>query len=464
MRALSILVLASTVLCFSSQRALAFEKYGNLLGCPVTDLTAEDTGGQSFLSFIKATVKPELEKYATRGYPVADGQRLLNTLEWVDNKVSRQVLSSVKGTTKTERLENLKKIGDQLKGKVANLHSLPQMIADTGLASDRYTLSTYIGLASCGGSSLKLADDNYAYNIHYGTGDEKKDQQTGRSFGASRVFRATDSSYSHYLTTLEEYVATDSENVQEFIKTIMETLTNSVTSNYEKVNDQGDGVLTDFFAIWTAEQTRNLMDGHVKLHWDAALLQVTLLSAFHAGQDKIVLFYKDPLSERVSFTDKTYELAWPRKNRQSQTCDVDLESRTTKDATLKDYIGVHYRTFEHCGRSGINMSRNEWKRLSKEITRYLLAKTTGRQKVEDVRRYIKGYVNLDLDENGREYREDDQDILREIARFLINDKTPDTIRDWRGLSKATAELLELVRIEANDITAEISDRYPNRLR
>ena len=43
------------------------------------------------------------------------------------------------------------------------------------------------------------------------------------------------------------------------------------------------------------------MDNRITTHWDAALLEVTLLGAFHAGQKEIKLFYKDPLTGEQRF-------------------------------------------------------------------------------------------------------------------------------------------------------------------
>jgi hypothetical protein len=444
--------------------AFGFEKYGNLLECPVVDLTQKsEFHGQSFLNLIKTTVKPELDSFVTDGYAVTSGQDLVDGLDIVDNKVRRQAINSVSGENTKDKIKNLKKIGDMLEGQNANLYNLPNKLRNTGLVKDRFTLSTYIGLISCGGSSMKLADDNYAYNIHYGIGNVDKDDRTGRSFGASRIYHATDSSYTHYLRTLESYTTKSPANMKYFTKTVMETLTNSNPRGYEDVNDYGDAVLTDFFAIWTAEQTRNLMDGFVKLHWDAALFQVTMISAFHAGQDEIKLFYKDPLGGKYYFTDTTYKLAWPRKNHSAETCDVDLESRRLKKASLTDYIGVHYRTYKHCGRSGVNMSRNEWKRLGKEITAYMKNDEKGSELLKEIRSIIGNYIDLSKNERGKKYRSNQHDIIRELARFLIKNDAPETYKEWEEVSALTSELLEYVQEKANEITAVISEKYPRQI-
>ncbi|MDA8792975.1 hypothetical protein N9N67_07005 [Bacteriovoracaceae bacterium] len=458
------LILTLSLSLAASYTTFAQEKYGNLIGCENIDLSKKSKHhGKTFLHLIRETVKPELDIYATQGYKVTSGQNLVDGLDKVESKVKRQALKSVRGSSKAQKIKNLKAIGDKLEGETVNLYNLPGKLAATKLVGDRYTLSTYIGLISCGGSTMKLAPDNYAYNIHYGTGDVDKDDRTGRSFGASRIYHATDSSYSHYLKTLKNYVTKTPDNVQYFTKTIMETLTSSNPRGYKKVNDHGDAVLTDFFAIWTAEQTRNIMDGYVKLHWDAALFQTTLLSAFHAGQDKIKMFYKDPLSGKVYFTDKTYKLKWPRKNHEEETCEVDLESRKVKSADLTDYIGVHYRTYKHCGRSGVNMSRNEWKKLGREITKYLYSSEEGSKLLADVREILGEEIDLSKNERGKKYRKSSHDIYRELARYLIKNDAPASFKKWEELSKKTNDLLEYVRANANTITEIISAKFPKQI-
>ena len=448
-----LLVTLVTVLTVGATAA-AKEEIGNLLECPVMDLTSGKEKGRTFLDLIKKEIKPELDGFATEGYAIVDGDRLVDVLDKVDSKVRRQALSSVKGKNQRERIRNLKKIGDQLEGETGSVYTTHDILAGTGLVSNRFKLSTYVGLASCAGSHLKLADDNYAYNVHYGTGEMDKDDRTGRSFGASRVYHATDSSYTHYLSELEKFITDTPDNVKPFITTVMETLTNSEPRRYKDVNDQGDAVLTDFFAIWIAEQDRNIMDGRVKPHWDAALFQTTLLASFHAGQDEIKMFYRDPLSNELYFTDATFKLAWPRKDHANEECVVDLESRRVKDASLTDYIGVHYRTYKHCGRSGVNMSRKEWQKLGQEITAYVAETSEGRKMLQNVRKYMNG--------KGEKYR-GRPDIYRELAYFLISDKTPGKIRGWYSLSRNVATLLQYVQDNANEITERLEEKYDQKL-
>ena len=435
------------------QSSFAEEQIGNLLECPVLDITNSQQKGQTFLSLLQTQIKPELDSFATEGYKIVDGDRLVSVLDLVDKKVRRQALGSLKGSSKSEKIQNLKTIGDMLAGQMGSLYRTHELLAQTGLVRNRFKLSTYVGLASCAGSSLKLADDNYAYNVHYGTGAVEKDDRTGRSFGASRIFQATDSSYTHYLKMLERYIKEDPTNISDFMLTVMETLTNTEPRRYENVTDLGDSVLTDFLAIWIAEQDRNLMDGKVKPHWDAALFQVTLLAAFHAGQEQIKMFYKDPLTGQQFFTDRTFKLAWPKKNHTEETCVVDLESQSDKKASLTDYIGVHYMTYKHCGRSGVNMSRKEWRLLGQEITSFLMESKEGQALLEGVRKYTTEYARP-----GRK-----PDIIRELARFLINDKTPKKLSNWYRISGNTVKLLKYVQKNAPAITEKLEQKYPTAL-
>ena len=69
-------------------------------------------------------------------------------------------------------------------------------------------------------------------------------------------------------------------------------------------------------------------------------------------------------------------------------------------------------------------------------------------------------VDLSKNEKGKKYKSYEKDVLRELARFLINDETPKRITNWEELSHDTTELLDYIRIKANKITAKIEKEYP----
>ena len=94
-----------TVLSFGVS-ATAAEQLGNLLECPAMDMTDGKEKGRSLLDLIKKEIKPELDAFATEGYEIVDGDRLVDVLDKVDSKVRRQALSSVRGSSQRERIRN----------------------------------------------------------------------------------------------------------------------------------------------------------------------------------------------------------------------------------------------------------------------------------------------------------------------------------------------------------------------
>ena len=88
----------------------------------------------------------------------------------------------------------------------------------------------------------------------------------------------------------------------------------------------------------------------------------------------------------------------------------------------------------------------------------------GKKLLDNVRRHFKGVLDLSKNEYGSKYKSYEKDILRELARFLISDRTPKSIKNWEALSQDTAELLDYMRVNANDITETLSKKYTKELK
>lgn len=387
---------------------------------------------------MKTTVKPELDAVAINGYQMVDASTVMNFLSHVSPKVKWKALISSGTNVKNKQKESLRDIVDALAGKRVTMYTLPGEIAKVNPKANKYTLATYFGLANCGGAVIKFYDDNYAYNIHYGTGKKDKDNRIGRSFGAGPTRSAEDASDAAYLEDLQHYIQNDTDNIGEFYRTLLASLTNTDSSNYKNITKEGQTVLTDFLAVYTAEQDRNLMDGKVNLHWDAALLEVTLLAAFHAGQEEIKLFYKNPFDGQRYFTSKTYK--------QQNGCDIDLEQAKIKPATLVDYWQFSSsKDREHCKRSGINITKREFRALGKAITQYL--ENFYPEKINNVRKYLD---NVSYNKN----------IFYELSKFLISDKTKDSLGvDGTDLVNNFVELLEQIRLDAKELNKDLEYNY-----
>ena len=372
----------------------------NLLKYPsVVDLSEHK--GKTFFSLMETVIKPSLDEYATEGFEVANGKSVIASLKKVDPKVAKRALSAAGDA------ETLKQLADDLSENGAiTFYDLPQAIADAGVGRGRYDLSTFLALVSGGGVAVQINDDNIAYNVNYGTGETEKDEMTGRSFGEGPNRMALDASDKHYLEILESYVRSGDESIPNFYRSLLEILLNNDTKNYAKISIEGQVVATDFIAVYTAEQNRHLMADLKTHHWDAALLEVTLLSALHGGQKSVLVMFNGELTATTL--------------KQAPGCSE--EERVEKKASMVDYWQFSSSTDpESCNRSGINVTRRDFRSLGAAITEY--QRENNPELVENVERHFT---------NGRTKG----NLFAQLSEFLINYDTP------KKMNKANMELAE----------------------
>jgi hypothetical protein len=298
-----------------------------------------------------------------------------------------------------------------------------------------------LGLASCGGAVIKYADRNFAYNIHYGTGEQPKDERTGRSFGAGPSRAADDASDRAYLTDLEEFVRKTAD-LSPFYHTLLLALTNSDTAQYNTISDFGQTLLTDFLAVYTAEQDRNLMklvapkrqQSSLRPYWDAALLEVTFLATFHAGQEQIELFFEDPNDDikEYKFTDTVVEQG-PGGSRRTKT----------RKALLMDYWQYSSNPDpENRNRSGINITKKGFRKLGKLISDY--ERKNNNQLIANIERHFPTTVQ----KNGN--------VFEELSLFLINSETKKNLgQTANALADDFTTFLAQVRKDAHQISTKL---------
>lgn len=379
--------------------------------------------GKTYLAFMTDEVKPAMDKIATEGYVVKGGATMEVAYGAVHSKVQRKVDRDFGG------IDTVKEIADALEGQTVNLNNLPQKIKEVNSRVDIYDLSTFIGLASGGGVKIKYATDNYALNVHY----DKKEQRSGRSFGVGPTRAANDASDKEYLDDLEAYVRGSRDNLGAFYQAMFESLLNSDPSHYSEVSPEGQTVLTDFLAVFTAEQARNLMDRRIEPHWDAALLEVTLLGAFHAGQSKVKLYWHNSATDETSFTDKTLPQA---------RCEAP--SGTPQQARLRDYwqFSRNINDQSNCGRSGINITKQEFRKLGTRITAFVY---TNHRAVFDK---VKAGLGIDGPS---------MNLFESLSEFLINDATPKKLKasKVKAITDSWVEFLNVATENANAITGDI---------
>lgn len=343
--------------------------------------------GSTYFSLMSSVIKPALDQYASAGFTPLNGKALAAALKKVDSKVASSALRSAGG------IENLKLIADKLASEGAiTFYELPDAVSKSGRVQDRYGLSTFIALVSGGGVAVKIDSKNTAYNVNYGTGETEKDEMTGRSFGEGPSHMASDASDKFYLLTLENYVRSEGDAISSFYKSLLEILLNCDPANFKLISPEGQSVAGDFLAVYTAEQDRHLMADLKSHHWDAALLEVTLLSAFHAGQKNIMVMHNGELTATTM--------------KQAPGCEIG--ERAEKKASLVDYWQFSSSTDpESCNRSGINVTRRDFRALGAAITKFERANNP--EIVDRIERHFK---------------KKSTNLFAALSEFLINYRTP----------------------------------------
>lgn len=221
------------------------------------------------------------------------------------------------------------------------------------------------------GVEVVLTDDVTTYHVKYAADWEDKVERSGRSFGALGEGRLkqyiADASYKHYLRTLEAALKDGDQTVRDFYSAILLIITNSDPSGINKLNSEAKQVASDFVAIYIAEQYRRLTATKGQYlgrshRWDDALTQVTFLAAFHSGQDKMELFYEGEFTDRVYHQDACLYKARGQEEKRANT--------RKRRARLYDYWQFTVRS-ECPGRSGVNLTRRDFEKLGRALTKHL---------------------------------------------------------------------------------------------
>lgn len=390
-----------------------------------TTVDLADYKGQTYFSLMNEVIKPSLDQIAVDGFEIADGKRLVSGLKKVDGKVSNKAVRAAGGADK------LQEIGDNLAGQKITFYELPSALAKLEVGSGRFDLSTYISLISGGGVAIQIDSKNTAYNVNYGTGENENDERTGRSFGEAPGRLSLDASDKHYLEILENYVRSEGENSEFFYLSILQILLNNDASNLKNVSDAGQAVATDFLAVYTAEQDRHLMSELKKHPWDASLLEVTLLSALHAGQKNVMVIFNG------QFTDTTLK--------QASGC-TEATARQEKPASMVDYWQFSTSTDpSNCSRSGLNITRKSFRALGEAITAYELKKNP--ELIENIQRHFTSSKNKN-------------NVFAQLSDFLINYNTPTQLdADTLELAQDFTAFLVQVRKDANKTSTYITNQF-----
>ncbi len=399
---------------------------------PFTNGPTLEMGGGShgaprdtFLRFMETRVKPAMDTLATDGYAMCSRTVVGEAYAAADSKV-RWKVDGFGG------IANVKKIVDKLivrlNGRKVTLATLPAEIGAVAPSVNRYDLATFLGLACGGGVRVGFDEGYYSVNVHYDVTEER----SGRSFGVGESRGANDASDKAYLDDLEAYSRASGDDLPDFYAALFGSLLATDNTGFAVVEDEGKMVLTDFLAVYIAEQARNLMDGHVSPHWDAALLEVTLLAGFHAGQSELKLYYKNASTGSVTFTDRTFR---------QQACAVPS---SPKDARLNDYwqFSRNIQDAANCRRSGINITNGEFRKLGTAITRHV--------RENHPATYARVKASMDLSGSPT-------NLYNSLSKYLISTSAPRTMTAAKAASITAAwlEMLEIVTADADVISATL---------
>ena len=381
------------------------------------------TPGQTYLRFMKDKVKPMLDDVAVNGYDLTDDAG-------IDAAYNCSV-QKVRGKVDKIGLDLMKSTAAGVAMRHVNLNNIAKAIQDSGSTISPFDAANFLGFASGGGVMIKYNDANYALNVHY----DVSNMQSGRSYGVGPAKGANDASDREYLDEVQAYTRNAPDNLPAFYKTIFNSLLNSDASGYTQVNAEGQGVLSDFLAIYTAEEDRNLMQtGKIRPYWDAALLEVTLLAAFHAGQSSFGLYYFDLHNQKTAFATQTFK---------QTSCKL---STNTKPAALNDYW-QYSRQWQHgstasCTRSGINLTKTEFRLLGQKITQWM------RINQPEVFNKVVGAMAI----NPAQIT-DKLNLYYELSKLLISPRGLEAFDNADAFANAWLDFIGQTTVHANDIGA-----------
>ena len=293
------------------------------------------------------------------------------------------------------------------------------------------------GGAACNGIGVQLSTS--VFNLHL---DYPRSSVGGRSYGwTSSTKLIGDWSDAVYLTNLWAVVSgTSPADLAKFYSAIIQVLGSSNGDGLEALQTSSKGanssqrLAANFIAIYTAEEYRalpRLPDAHE--NWDDALLEVTMLGAFHGGQSTFTKFYRGQFSTK----------AWVRKagvygyrNDQWQPPQVPT---TPKTADMTDYTQDSYQVGSE--QSGPHETRQDYEAMGTAITTYE-AKNNANL-VNSVRSSVGSVTG-------------GKNVIKDISQYFTSGKADASKTD--ALAQAVSTLMLQINKDANDITNELNKK------
>jgi hypothetical protein len=277
------------------------------------------------------------------------------------------------------------------------------------------------------GVAVRLDDNNY--NIHE---NYPKSAQGGRSYGwtSGQVGDWSDKMYLDNLAVV--IVEKDKDDLKNFYQTIIQLLgacdahgLATLANNYDSKTNTGvptQRVANNFFAIYTAEEYRAIQGTK---NWDDAILEVTLLGAFHGGQTTFTKFYRGKFTTRSNVQETGNYYGLPSKDKNGKVIPT-----VAKDATMDDY----WQISKTSTRSGIHLTAGDYGKMGTAITKYESTKAHN-----ETLSLIQSIVGSG------------PNIIHSISTYFTEGKADPS--KTNTLALAVAQFLDQVNTDANQITA-----------
>jgi len=298
---------------------------------------------------------------------------------------------------------------------------MESLAPSAGKVPNREALEQGLGVA------LRLDDNNY--NIHE---NFPKSAQGGRSYGWTSG-QVGDWSDKMYLDNLARVIVEkDKNDLKNFYQTIIQLLGACdahelavLTNNYNPETNTGvptQRVATNFLAIYTAEEYRAIQGTK---NWDDAILEVTLLGAFHGGQTTFTKFYRGKFTTRSNVQETGNYYGLPSKDINGKVIPT-----VAKDAIMDDY----WQISKTSTRSGIHLTAGDYGKMGTAITKY--ESTQAHNKTLSLIQSIVG---------------SGPNVIHSISTYFTEGKADPS--KTNTLAVAVAEFLDQVNTDADVITA-----------
>lgn len=271
------------------------------------------------------------------------------------------------------------------------------------------------------GVSVRLSQNNYNVHVNFPNA-----AVGGRSYGWT-LGQIGDWSDAMYLDRLSEVTEKESErDLFAFYELIIQMVGACNASGIDALAVETQHVAANFLAIYTAEAYRAMVpDAHK--NWDDALMEVTLLSAFHSGQNKLMKFYLG----RFSDESKKQNSGVYAKYKPGPLYD----KARSKNAELRDYW--QFSANPESKQSGINITRVDFEKMGEAITKYerRIARNQNLDKIfavvgGDRDNVIKAISQFFSQGRSKDLSKIDQ-LAEDVAQFLMDvHADADKITDW----------------------------------